>query len=126
MRFLGLLARFAFFFLVLWFALKNTTPVPLRLSEGLQFDGVPLVVIILGCLMIGAVAGAGALALRLFRLRRQLEALRRQVQHGSAAAVEAERFGDRLASAARDAGAAGPLDGDTLYPRKYSSLHPPR
>ncbi len=53
-----------FFLLVLWFALKNTTPVPVhftaRTSAG---SNVPLIVVMLACIAIGALLGALALAL---------------------------------------------------------------
>lgn len=117
MQLLGWLIRFAFFAIVLWIALKNTTPVTLRLGETLRYDGVPLIVVILGCLVIGALAGAAAMAPRLFRLRRQVANLQQQALRGPAADAAAERHGDRLASAARNAGAAGQLDGDTQFPR---------
>jgi uncharacterized integral membrane protein len=119
MQLLGWLLRFAFFALVLWFALKNTTPVPLRLTETLRWEGVPLILIILGCLVVGVLAGAAALAPRLFRLRRQVAQLSNQATRAQVAEAAAERYNDRLASAARDAGAAGQLDADTQYPRDY-------
>jgi putative membrane protein len=117
MSFLGWLIRLAFFALVLWFALKNTTPVPLRFSKSLRYDEVPLILIILGCFVLGVLAGAAALAPRLFRLRRQAQAGQRATSDAAAAQVSAERYGDELASAARNAGAAGQLDADTRFPR---------
>lgn len=118
MSFLGWFIRLVFFALVLWFALKNTTPVPLRFTETLRYDGVPLIVIILGCFVLGVIAGAAALAPRLFRLRRQAQAVQRDATKAAAAALAAaERHGDELASAARNAGAAGQLDADTRFPR---------
>ncbi len=121
MQLLGWLLRLAFFAVVLWFALKNTTPVPLRFSETLRYDGVPLILIILGCLVVGVIAGAAALAPRLFRLRRQVAALSSRATRAQVAEAAAERYNDQLAEAARNAGAAGQLDADTQYPR-----HPPR
>lgn len=118
MSFLGWFIRLVFFALVLWFALKNTTPVPLRFTETLRYDGVPLIVIILGCFVLGVIAGAAALAPRLLRLRRQAQAVQRDATKAAAAALAAaERHGDELASAARNAGAAGQLDADTRFPR---------
>jgi uncharacterized integral membrane protein len=117
MQLLGWLIRLAFFALVLWFALKNTTPVPLRLTETLRWDGVPLIMIILGCLVVGVLAGAAALAPKLFRLRRQVATLSNQASRAKVAEIAADRYNDRLASAARNAGAAGQLDGDTQFPR---------
>jgi len=117
MQLIGWLIRLAFFAVVLWFALKNTTAVPLRLTETLRWDGVPLILIILGCLVIGVLAGAAALAPKVFRLRRQVAALSSQTSRETVAEAAAERYNDRLASAARDAGAAGQLDADTQFPR---------
>ena len=117
MQLLAWLVRLAFFALVLWFALKNTTPVPLRLTETLYWDGVPLILVILACLVVGVLAGAAALAPRLFRMRRQVAALSSHVTRVQVAEAAADRNNDRLASAARNAGAAGQLDGDTQFPR---------
>jgi uncharacterized integral membrane protein len=118
MSFFGWLIRLAFFALVLWFALKNTTPVPLRFTESVRYDEVPLIVIILGCFVLGVLAGAAALAPRLFRLRRQAQAAQRVAGETAAAAqISAERHADELASAARNAGAAGQLEADTRFPR---------
>lgn len=119
MQLVGWLLRFAFFALVLWFALKNTTPVPLRFSETLRYDGVPLILIILGCLVIGVLAGAAAMAPRVFRLRRQVAALSSQATRKQVAEAAAERYNDQLASAARNAGATGQLDADTQYPGQF-------
>ncbi|MFN7432987.1 MAG: lipopolysaccharide assembly LapA domain-containing protein [Betaproteobacteria bacterium] len=119
MGLLGWLIRLAFFGFVLWFALKNTTPVPLRLTETLAYPAVPLVVIILGCFVLGVLAAAAALATRLFRLRRQVAGLQATAAQPARAAVDAaqQAYGDELASAARNAGAAGQLDADTRFPR---------
>ena len=117
MQLLGWLIRFAFFALVLWFALKNTTPVPLRLTETVGWDGVPLILIILGCLVVGVLAGAAALAPKVFRLRRQVAALSNQASRTKVAEAAAELYNDQLANAARNAGAVGQLDADTQFPR---------
>ncbi len=117
MRSFAWLARLAFFALALWFALQNTTPVPLYLTDTLRWDDVPLILIIVGCLAIGVLAGAAAMAPSLFRLRRQLKAAAGRTAVAPPAAAAAARDGDRLASAARNAGAAGQLDGDTQSPR---------
>jgi uncharacterized integral membrane protein len=117
MQLIGWLIRLAFFAVVLWFALKNTTPVPLRITESLRWDGVPLILIILGCLVVGVLAGAAVMAPKLFRLRREVAALSSQATRAKVAEAAAERYNDRLASAARNAGAAGQLDGDTQFPR---------
>jgi len=117
MNLLAWLIRLAFFAIVLWFALKNTTPVPVRLGETLRWEGVPLIVVMLVCLLIGVIAGAMALAPSVFRLRRQLSRAQTEappiavppktVIRGPATLTE------RMANAARDAGAVGQLDSDT-------------
>jgi hypothetical protein len=96
---------------VLWFALKNTMPVTVRLTESLHWDEVPLVLVILASLVLGMLLGALALAPRLYRLHRRAAAAdagSRRVQ--SAPVVDVELGGDRLASVARRAGAVGELD----------------
>lgn len=117
MQFLGWLIRLAFFAIALWFALKNTTPVPLRLSATLSWDHVPLILIILVCLVVGVLVGTIALAPRLYRLRRQVAALSNQATRASVAEAAAERYNDRIANAARNIGAAGELDADSRFPR---------
>jgi putative membrane protein len=111
---LGWMIRIAFFALVLWFALKNTTPVPLRLTESLRWDGVPLILIMLGCLVIGALAAAAALAPALLRNRRQAPA-QAPAPESARVIAAAERSADELANAARNAGAGGQVEDDAAY-----------
>ena len=40
MKLVAWIAKLGFFLLVLWFALKNTTPVPVRFTADLVLDGV--------------------------------------------------------------------------------------
>jgi uncharacterized integral membrane protein len=111
MNLLAWLLRLAFFLAVLWFALKNTMPVTVRLTESLHWDEVPLVLVILASLVLGMLLGALSLAPRLYRLHRRAAAAdagSRRVQ--SAPVVDVELGGDRLASVARRAGAVGELD----------------
>jgi len=117
MRSFAWLARLALFALALWFALQNTTPVPLHLTDSLRWDDVPLILIIVGCLTIGVLAGAAAMAPSLFRLRRQVKAAAGRAEVAPPVEAPGARDGDRLARAARNAGAAGQLDGDTQSPR---------
>lgn len=105
------LLRLVFFLAVLWFALKNTMPVTVRLSETLRWDGVPLVVVMLGSLLLGMLLGAMALAPRLYRLHRRASATvatAGRAQPALPGAVEAG--GDTLANVARRAGAVGGID----------------
>jgi len=105
------LVRVIFFLAVLWFALKNTMPVSVRLTETLRWDDVPLVLVMLGCVLVGMLLGAMALAPRLYRLhRRVVTADGGEQQRRAAAPADAEVGGDRLAQVARRAGAVGELD----------------
>jgi uncharacterized integral membrane protein len=111
MNVIAWLLRLLFFLAVLWFALKNTMPVTVRLTERLRWDDVPLVLVMLGCLLLGMLLGAVALAPRLYRLRRRAAAADSGESRRRAAPAEAgEVGGDRLANAARRAGAVGELD----------------
>jgi uncharacterized integral membrane protein len=104
------LLRLAFFLGVLWFALKNTMPVTLRLTETLRWDDVPLVVVMLGCLFAGMLIGAVALAPRLYRLHRRAAALDSGRRRAVAAPAAVEAGGDTLANVARRAGAVGEFE----------------
>jgi len=104
------LLRLAFFLAVLWFALKNTMPVRLRLTETLQWSEVPLVVVMLGCLFAGMLLGALALAPRLYRLHRRVAALESGSRRTAAAPAAVDAGGDTLANVARRAGAVGEFD----------------
>jgi len=116
------LLRLLFFLAILWFALKNTMPVTLRLTETLRWDDVPLVLVMLGCLLVGMLLGAASLAPRLYRLHRRAAAAQSDVQRvRSAPAAETDGGADRLASVARRAGAVGELDAadtTTAVPRR--------
>lgn len=109
--------RIGFFTLVLWFALKNTTPVPLRLTESLRWEAVPLILIMLGCLVIGALAAAAAMAPSLLRNRRPAPASA-PVPESARVIAAAERSADELASAARNAGAGGQVEDDVAYAQR--------
>jgi uncharacterized integral membrane protein len=111
MNVLAWLLRLLFFLAVLWFALKNTMPVTVRLTETLRWDEVPLVLVMLGCLLLGMLLGAIALAPRLYRLHRRAALADSGQRRARAAPIaEAEAGGDRLANVARRAGAVGELD----------------
>ena len=88
MKAIAWLIRLVFFLLVLWFALKNTTPVPVRLTEKVVWNDVPLIVVMLVCLVIGALAGAAALAPRLFRGRRRPSKRERDLLAESATTIQ--------------------------------------
>jgi putative membrane protein len=105
MRLLAWLVRLGFFLLVLWFALKNTTPVPVRFSADFTLDRVPLIVVMLICVAAGALLGALALALPIYKMRREVVRLRA----AAPAVAEPEVFAERGLSAARQSGAVAEL-----------------
>lgn len=117
MKFIAWLIGLFFFALTFWFALNNAIPVPVRLTESLQWDAVPLVALILGCFLVGVFAGLAALLPRVIRLRLQVAQLTRQVRRSGTPEAVAERLAEQVASAARNVGAVGQLDADTQYPR---------
>lgn len=106
MRLLAWLVKLAFFVLVLWFALKNTTPVPLHFTSSASWQSVPLILVMVVCLAVGALLGALALALPIYRIRRELVQLRRQATQAPASSSE-----DSIATAARRSGAVGEIGG---------------
>jgi len=108
MRLVAWVLKLGFFLLVLWFALKNTTPVPLRVTSTMSWEHVPLILVMLVCIAVGALLGALALALPIYRMRREMTSLRRQapVPIGPDAAV------DRMTSAARESGAVVEVAGE--------------
>jgi len=105
MKLLAWLVKLGFFLLVLWFALKNTTPVPVRFTADFTLDRVPLIVVMLICIAGGALLGALALALPIYRMRREVMRLRA----ATPAAAEPEAIAERGLSAARQSGAVAEL-----------------
>ncbi|MBS1135806.1 MAG: hypothetical protein H6R02_2947 [Burkholderiaceae bacterium] len=109
MRLLAWLVKIGFFLLVLWFALKNTTPVPVRLTSTVTWDHVPLILVMLACVAVGALLGALALALPIYRMRREVTNLRQQAP----VPMGVELVADRMTSAARQSGAVVEVTGET-------------
>jgi lipopolysaccharide assembly protein A len=107
MRLLAWIVKLGFFLLVLWFALKNTTPVPVRFSADFSLDSVPLIVVMLICVALGALLGSLALALPIYKLRR--EVLR--VRAATPVAPTPDASAERDLSAARQSGAVVELGG---------------
>jgi putative membrane protein len=105
MKLVAWIVKLGFFLLVLWFALKNTTPVPVRFSADLVWEHVPLIVVMLVCVALGALLGALALSLPIYKMRREMAQLRRLSPMQSTAESSAER----MASAARQSGAVAEL-----------------
>lgn len=117
MRVIGWLFAAAYFIVVLWFALNNSTPVPVHLSRHMVWNEVPLVVVILACFFVGVVAGALALLPQMLRLQRRARTAGRQAKRVSTVDFNYRRT-DRLADAARNAGAAGDLEAHTRTPSR--------
>jgi uncharacterized integral membrane protein len=101
------IGRLVFFLLALWLALENTATVPLHLGAALQWQNVPLLFVMLGCFIAGAIAGSLALVPRILRLRRQIAQPARTERAVQQAAEIA------LTRAARQGGAAGDLELET-------------
>lgn len=107
MRLLAWIVRLGFFLLLLWFSLKNTTPVPVRLTSSVMWENVPLIMVMLTCVAMGALLGALALALPIYRMRREVNQLRRD----GLATSPPESATDRMAAAARQSGAVVEVPG---------------
>lgn len=105
MKLFAWLLKLGFFLLVLWFALKNTTPVPVRFNSELVWEHVPLIVVMLVCVAIGALLGALALSLPIYKMRREVAQLRRL----SPLPSNSESSAERMANAARQSGAVAEL-----------------
>ncbi len=108
MKLLAWVVKLGFFLLVLWFALKNTTPVPVRFSADFTLDRVPLIVVMLICVAVGALLGALALALPIYKMRREVMRLRATAP----VAATPDALAERGLSAARQSGAVAELGGD--------------
>ena len=78
MRYLFWILKFVLFVLVLAFAVKNTDPVTVRYYLGGEWQA-PLVFVLLVVFCIGVAAGLGAGLTLLFRQRREIAALRREL-----------------------------------------------
>lgn len=122
MKVIGWLFAAAYFLVVLWFALNNSTMVPVRLTRTVVWNEVPLVVLILSCFFAGVLAGALAMLPRVLRWRRRARVADRKAWSNNTVDPAARRT-DRLADAARNAGAAGDLEVHTRTPsRKLSGF----
>jgi uncharacterized integral membrane protein len=118
MKAIAWLFRLAFFLIALWFALKNTAPVTVRLTESIAWTDVPLIVVMLVCLTIGALGALIALVPRLLARSQPDVARPRPKTLGLLRPTGTHEVAeDRVAEAARNIGAVGHLDADTRAPR---------
>ncbi len=78
MRYLSWIIKLALFILILSFALVNTDPVTVRYYFGYRWEA-PLVLVLLVTVGIGAVAGVLVGLLQMLRLRREIAALKREL-----------------------------------------------
>ena len=110
MRWFNSVLGLALFAFVFWFAVRNRTDVPISLWGDLRWESVPLVLVIVGCVAVGTLFGALAMLPRLLRVRQQ-QVDERAVNRRRSAIPPAtiDRQGERLADAARNAGAGGDL-----------------
>jgi uncharacterized integral membrane protein len=79
MRYAIWLLRLALFVLIVAFAVKNTDPVMVRFYLGAQWEA-PLVIVILVVFVVGAAAGVAATLGHVFRQRREVVQLRKQLR----------------------------------------------
>jgi lipopolysaccharide assembly protein A len=79
MQFVLWLMKLALFVFVLAFAVKNTDPVAVRYYFGGEWQA-PLVFVMLVAFAAGVAAGLFAALTQIFRQRREIAALRRQLQ----------------------------------------------
>ncbi len=104
MVYLKWLVRILIFVLLLGFAVKNLEPVTLNYFLGYQWQE-PLVVILLAFTVLGVIIGLLASMSTLFRQRRELQALRRELRRLDKSAAEAQS-----ASPIADTATAGHVD----------------
>ena len=110
MRWFNSLLGLVLFALVFWFAVRNSASVPISLWGDVRWDDVPLVLVIVGCVALGTLFGALAMLPHVVRAR-QATAVAQATQRRRSTVPEGtiERQGERLADAARNAGAGGDL-----------------
>jgi len=92
MRYISWVFGIVLFLLALGFAIKNSEPVTLHYFLGYQWQA-PLVVVVLSIFCIGAGAGIAASLGFVFRQRREISKLRRELrnQHAPVEAQASER-----------------------------------
>ena len=88
MRYLSWIIKLALFILILSFALVNTDSVTVRYYFDYRWEA-PLVLVLLVTVCIGAVAGVLVGLLQMLRLRREIAALRRELDAARSSAASA-------------------------------------
>jgi lipopolysaccharide assembly protein A len=86
MRYVMGLLKIALFVVVLTFAAKNTAPVSVRYYLGSQWDA-PLILVLFVFFVLGAVFGIVAGLAHVFRQRREIAALKRELGTRDGSAV---------------------------------------
>jgi len=87
MRYVMWILRLALFVLVLAFAVKNADLVTVRYYPGGEWQA-PLVFVLLVAFCLGVAAGLGAALAQVFRQRREIAALRRELNRISQGGAE--------------------------------------
>jgi putative membrane protein len=87
MRYVLLVLKIALFALMLTFAVKNTDPVSVRYFLGYEWHA-PLIFVLLIVFCVGAVLGLLSVLGKILRQRREISALRRQLDRQLTAAPE--------------------------------------
>jgi lipopolysaccharide assembly protein A len=90
MSYLGWIFKFALFVLVLTFAVRNTGEVTVRYYFGSEWQS-PLIFVLLVAFCIGVAAGLAAGMTQLIRQRREISALKRQLDATAAPLARADR-----------------------------------
>ena len=80
MRYLYTVLKIVVFLLLLIFAIKNNQTIVLVIPFGPVWQQAPLILVILVFFTAGVAAGMGATFLHIFRLRRELTALKRELR----------------------------------------------
>jgi len=88
MRYISWALRIFLFLLLFGFALKNTDPVVVRFYLGSQWDA-PLAMVVLVFFGVGALAGVAACLTYVYRQRREMLQLRKEVRSKPAAPEDA-------------------------------------
>ncbi len=90
MRYLNWIIRVVLFIVLLGFAVKNDQPVTLSYFFGFEWQSY-LVVVVLIFFSVGAAVGVLAMSSRIFQLRREIAALKREIRAKSKLADKEEQ-----------------------------------